>query len=289
MIENYSLFKYQFTGGELVLGERALNPKVALDVVMIEDFMRVNKLRFVDTTDKRDMKREYLWMPQPDGRVTVFKLGYERKKCVKDPYWNFKHVFDFPHCVVVLSTDLSLPYILVTKQENDFENTDKVMGIMKRAINKNLKGRGLSVDIRPCDENDDQAKKWADYMFDVFLGAQKHKEITHNKIMDCRQKINTSEMPPDFRSFVRDPDKADAVIALIEKHMRFKTEARDIFMPIVAALKAGVIKRPLWKATAYTFHLSDMLEPSFYRLIAKGCKGYYEDYFEVIVEEFLTL
>lgn len=288
MLDNYSLFKYQFTGGELVLGERPLAPKVALDMVMIEDFMRVNKLRFVDNADKRDMKREYLWTPEPDGRVTVFKLGYERERRVKDPYWNFKHVFDFPHCVVVLSTDHCLPYMLVTKQENDFENTDKVMGIMKSAINESLMGRGLSINIRPCDENDDQAKKWADYMFDVFLGAQKHKEITHNKIMDCRQKIMPKPLP-DFRSFVRDPDKADAVVALIEKHMRFKSEPQDIFMPIAAACKANVIKKPSWPATAYTFHLSDMLESSFYRLTRKGCKTYYDDDFEEVVKGFLTL
>lgn len=288
MLENYSLFKYQFTGGELVLGEQPLAPKVALDMVMIEDFMRVNKLRFVDTADKRDMKREYLWTPQPDGRVTVFKLGYERKKFVKDPYWNFKHVFDFPHCVVVLSTDYILPYVLVTKQENDFENTVKVMEILKNALNESLNGRGLSIDISPCDENDEQAKKWADYMFDVFLGAQKHKEITHNKIMDCRQKIMPKPLP-DFRSCVRDPDKADAVVALIKKHMRFKAEPVDIFMSITAAFRANVINAPSWPATAYTFHLSDMLESAFYRLTRNGCKRYCEDDFEEIVKEFLTL
>jgi len=289
MVEDYSLFKYQFMSGELVLGERALTPKVALDVVMIEDFQRENKLRFVDTADKRDMKREYLWVPKIDGRVTVFKLGYEREKRVKDPYWNIKHVFDFPHCVVVLSTDLSLPYILVTKQENDFNSANKVMGILKRAINKNLKGRGISIDIRACDKSDEKAEKWVEYMYDVYLGARKHKEITHDKIMDCRQKIITPETPPDFRAFVRDPDKADAVVALIEKHMRFKTEPMDIFKPIAAAIKAEVINMPSWSATAYTYHLSDMLESAFYRLTRKGCKRYYEDDFEEMMKEFLTL
>lgn len=289
MLDNYSLFKYQFTGGELVLGERPLSQNSALDMVMIEDFLRVSKLRFVDTADKRDMKREYLWKPQPDGRVTVFKLGYEREKRVKDAYWNIKNVFDFPHCVVVLSTDHCLPYILVTKQENDFKNTGRVMDILGRALKESLNGRGLSIKILPCDENDKQAVAWAEYMFDVFLGAQKHKEITHNKIMDCRLTVIAPEMPPDFRSFVRDPNKADAVVAVIQKHMRYKTKPMLIFKPIAAAIEAEVINMPSWRETAYTFHLSDILERSFYRITRNGCKSYYDDDFKEMIKEFLTI
>lgn len=286
MYSNYSIFQYQFCSGELEMGERPLKRKEALERVMIEDYLRENKLVFTSTKRNVEFKREYMWIPEPDGVVTVFKLGYERKSGVDKSLWSVKKLMDFPHCVIVISLKESSPYILVWGYENAFKSGNEVMEILADALETCFNGRGVSMSVTPINK-DREAERWMKHMLGVYKKAKKHKEKTIAALnsFEARPAGGTS----DFRSCIVDSEKADAIIALIRKYMKDKKEAQDIFMSVVAAVKAEVLLEPSWPEVASEFNLDETLRSSFYRLMRVGCKSYDSPAFGAVVKKFKAL
>ena len=290
MKKNYSIIRYQFGSGELELGGRPfLKPKVALETVMMEDFLWENRLKFTNASEDTEFKTEYMWIPASDGVVTVFKLGYVHVTKVKSGYWDVRKKTDFPYCVVVLSTDDTSPFILVYGYDKAFKDATEVMGILSHAINGSFHGRGLSISLTLCDKNDQEAEDWATYMFKVYKKARQHKDATLKALRGYREK-KKGKTHDDFRECVVNHEKADAIITLIRKYMKGKTEPMDIMMPLAAAKAAGVISRPKWPATSKLFHLKDSLYSSFFRLTAYGCKTYQKnESFTMMVSKFKDL
>ena len=285
---NYALFKYRFDSAELELGGRPLKPKDAIETVMWEDWRRINRFNFTSAKGKFDFKREYMWTPENDGAVSVFKFGYERQTRAAQSNWSLKNKMDFPHCVIVVSLKKSSPYILVWGYKKAFKSADEVIEIFGNALNGSFKGSGIFINISPCDKNDEEAKHWMDYMFKVYKQARKHKEATL-KALDMYEDIKLHREPSSFRSCVVNPEKADQIIALIRKYMKDKTEAKDLFMPVAAAIDAEVIRNPSWKEMSSEFLLSDRFESSYYRLIREGCKTYSKSFYDKMVKAFKAI
>ena len=288
MEHNSELFKYQFASGELELGGLpALKQKVALETVMIEDQKWENRFEFVSAKNL-DFKHEYLWIPIPDGVVAVFKFGYERKTKADKSHWTPRKRKDFPHCVVVVSLRPSSPYISVSGYDKAFKNADEVASLLCNGLNNSFKGRGISIRISPCDKHDSEARHWMEYMLKVLKKAQKHKDSTIRELENY-ERMKRGQIPASFRSCIKDSEKADKIIALIHKYMKGKIEPRDILMPIVAAMKAKVIRRPTWPEASTEFHLRDSLQSSFHRLTSAGCRTYRTTDLDDMVKDFLAL
>ena len=287
MHSNYLIYKYQFGSGELDMGEYPLKRKEALERVMIEDYLRENRLVFTNIKRNLDYLLEYMWIPTPDGVVAVFKFGYERKCNASKSRWSIRKLVEFPHCVIVLSLKESSPYILVSGYEESFKSADKVMGVLSDALNTRFYGRGISISITPCDYHDIDAEDWGHDMLKVYQKANKHKEIISamlNNSVNKRRQISC-----DFKTCVEDPEKADAIIALISKYMKGRKDPKDIFMSVAAAEKAQVIREPSWPEVSSGFHLDASLKSSYYRLMRVGCKSYDSPAFGRIVEKFKAL
>ena len=287
MFSNYSLFKYQFGSGELEMGECPLKRKNALERVMIEDYLRENRLVFTNIKRNIDYMREYMWIPTPDGEVTVFKFGYERKCNANKSRWSTRKLVDFPHCVIVLSLKESSPYILVWGFEESFKSADKVIGVLGDALNTRFYGRGISISITPCDHHDIDAEDWGHDMLKVYQKTRKHKEVISTLLHNSANKKR--QISSDFKTCVEDPEKADAVIDMMHKYMKGKRDPKDIFMVVAAAEKAQVIREPSWPEVSSEFHLEASLKSSYYRLMRVGCKSYDSPAFGKVVEKFKAL
>ena len=268
----YELYRYQYVSGELGFGRKPL-PKhgMALETVMIEDFDNVEKLQF--TTSKGNMKftHEYMWVPEPDGVVTVFKLRYERET-------------GFSHSVIVASLRPSSPFILIWGYDKSLRWAYEAL---KNALNSAFKGRGIAFRMSPC-KHDAEAERWMNYMWKTYEKAKKHKDSTTSMLKQY-EGMTLSKPTADFRSCVNNSEKADAVIEMIGKYMKDKHEPRDIIRPIAAAIAADVIRKPTWLEITSQFHLNDRLESSYYRLIRDHCKTYSNSTFNHLAEEFRSL
>ena len=283
---NYDIYRYQFASGELELGGRPpLRPKVALETVMIEDYLREDRFVFTSAKSNLDYKHEYMWIPELDGVVSVFKFGYERNAGVDKSHWSLKKRMQFPHCTVVVSLTVSSPYILVWGYDNAFKSSAEVAEVLGNALNTSFKGRGISISMTLCDKNDPDAKDWLQHMLKVYKKAEKYKKIT-DKDLKSYEKKKKQTPPVDFRSCVCNPEKSDKIIALIKKYMKGKTKPQFIFMPLAAAYKAGVIVLS-WPEIVREFKLSSSLRSSFFRLKQKDCNTYKNNStFDRMVEEF---
>jgi hypothetical protein len=266
------LYRYQYVSGELEFGRIPL-PKhgMALETVMIEDFMNKEKLNFASSKGNMIFKHEYMWIPEPDGVVTVFKLRYERETA-------------FSHCVIVASLRPSSPFILIWGYDKSLKWAYEALS---NALNSAFRGRGVSLWMTPCNQDAD-AKKWMIYMEKTYEKAKKHKDNTTSMLKQY-ESMTLSKKPADFRSCVNNSEKADLVIGTISKYMKGKHEPRDIIRPIAAAIAADVIRKPTWKEITSQFHLDDRLESSYYRLIRDHCKTYFNSTFNYLVEEFRLL
>lgn len=283
---NYDIYRYQFASGELELGGRPpLRPKVALETVMIEDYLREDRFVFTSAKSNLDYKHEYMWIPELDGVVSVFKFGYERNAGVDKSHWSLKKRMQFPHCTIVVSLIVSSPYILIWGYDNAFKSSAEVAEILGNALNTNFKGRGISISMTLCDKNAPDAKRWFRYMLKVYKKAVKDKEST-DKALRNYEEVQKKAVPVDFKSCVCNPEKSDKVIALIKKYMRGKTKPQFIFMPLAAAYKAGVIVLS-WPEIVHEFKLSSSLRSSFFRLKQQDCNTYKNNStFDRMVEEF---
>lgn len=268
----YELFRYQYVSGELEFGRKPL-PKhgMALETVMIEDFDNVEKLNFTCSKGNMNFTHEYMWIPEPDGVVTVFKLRYERET-------------GFSHCVIVASLRPSSPFILIWGYDKSLKWAHEAL---KNALNCAFKGRGVSFRMSPC-KHDVEAEKWMNYMQKTYEKAKKHKDSTTSMLKQY-ESMTLSKTAADFRSCVNNSEKADIVIEMINKYMKGKHEPRDIIRPIAAAIAADVIRKPTWQEITSQFHLNDRLESSYYRLIRDHCKTYSNSTFNHLVEEFRSL
>ena len=234
---SYGIFKYQFASGELELGGVPLKTKDALQTVMIEDYLRENRLDFTCTKRHWDYKREYMWIPEPDGVVTVFKFGYERDTDVDKSRWSLKKRMEFPHCVVVMSLKVNSPYILIWDYEKAFKSADEVAGIMEKALNVCFEGRGISISLLPCGD-DAAAEHWMSYMWKMYTKARRDKDSTIKSLYHYERRKSS----PSFRAAVLFEERADEVIALLHKFIKGKTSPKDIMRPIRAAIRVGAIR-----------------------------------------------
>ena len=284
---NFELYKYQLAGGELELGVVPLKSAVALETVMIEDYLWHDKFNFL-AKDNVVYNREYMWIPYPGGVVTVFKLGYQRSTKAEKSRWSIKKKMDFPHCVVVISHLELSPYILIWGYDKAFKSASEVANLLENALNRSFKGRGISISLSPCGKDDTEANHWMNYMLKTYQKASELKNSTIKRLTDY-EGIKRHKTSADFRSSITNPEKADIIISTIRKYMKGKTEPRDILLPITAAIVAKVIRRPTWPETSSEFHLSDKLESSFHRLTRGRCKTYMNSAFDQIVEKFKSL
>ena len=284
---NFELYKYQFAGGELELGVAPLKSDVALETVMIEDYLWHDKFNFL-AKDTVTYNREYMWVPYPGGVVTVFKLGYQRHTKEEKSQWSLKKKMDFPHCVVVISHQEPSPYILIWGYDKAFKSAGEVANLLENALNKSFKGRGISISLSPSGKDDVEANHWMDYMLKTYQKASELKNTTIRKLKNY-DSIKRRKTSADFRSCIPNPEKADIIISTIRKYMKGKTEPRDIFLPIAAAIVAKVIRRPSWPEASSEFQLSDKLESSFHRLTRVHCKTYQDSAFDNMVEKFRAL
>lgn len=255
---------------------------------MIEDYLREDRFVFTSAKINLDYKHEYMWIPELDGVVSVFKFGYERNAGVDKSRWSLKKRMQFPHCTIVISLKESSPYILVWGYDNAFKSSAEVAEIIGNALNNSFKGRGLSLNLTLCEKNDPDAKRWFRYMLKVYKKAVKYKEITDKALKNYEEVKKTAALI-DFRFCICNSEKSEKIIALIKKYMKGKTEPRDIFMPIAAAIASHVVRTPTWTEISSEFHLSETLESSFYRLIRNGCKSYESKAFLNIVKEFMAI
>ena len=284
---NYEIYKYRFAGGELELGGLPLKPKAALETVLIEDYLREHKFRFANSRCKMDYIREYMWIPEPDGVVTVFKLGYQRHTSEDKSYWSLRKKMEFPHCVVVVSHRESSPFILIWGCEKAFKSADEVAELLENALNSSFRGRGISINLSPCGD-DAEAGHWMKYMVKTYQKAKGHKNSTDRRLKDY-ERLKLKKTAADFRSCVTDLDNADIIVSMIRKYMKGKLEPKDVFMPIAAAIEAKVIRRPTWPEVSSEFHLGESLESSFHRLTRDRCKTYFDSAFFNMVEKFRSI
>lgn len=284
---NFELYKYQFAGGELEFGVVPLKSDVALETVLIEDYLWHERFNFL-AKDNVVYNREYMWIPYPGGVVTVFKLGYQRHTKEEKSQWSLKKKMEFPHCVVVISHQEMSPYILIWGYDKAFKSAAEVAGMLESALNRSFKGRGLSINLSPCGRDDVEANHWMDYMFKTYRKASELKNSTIRRLKNY-DNIKRHKTSADFRSCITNPEKTDIIISTIRKYMRSKTEPRDIMLPIAAAVAAKVIRRPSWPEASSEFQLNDKLESSFHRLTRGYCKTYMDSAFDHMVEKYKTL
>ena len=180
---NYEIYKYRFAGGELELGGLPLKPKAALETVLIEDYLREHKFRFANARCKTDYIREYMWIPEPDGVVTVFKFGYQRHTSEDKSHWSLRRKMEFPHCVIVVSHRESSPFILIWGYEKAFKSANEVAELLGNALNSSFRGRGISINLSPCGD-DEEADHWMKYMVKTYQKAKGHKNSTDRRLKD---------------------------------------------------------------------------------------------------------
>ena len=284
---NYEIYKYRFAGGELELGGLPLKPRAALETVLIEDYLREHKFRFANARCKMDYIREYMWIPEPDGVVTVFKFGYQRHTSEDKSHWSLRKKMEFPHCVVVVSHRESSPFILIWGFEKAFKSADEVAELLGNALNSSFRGRGISINLSPCGD-DAEAGHWMKYMVKTYQKAKGHKNSTDRRLKDY-ERLKLKKTAADFRSCVTDLDNADIIVSMIRKYMKGRLEPKDVFKPIAAAIEAKVIRRPTWPEVSSEFHLGESLESSFHRLTRDRCKTYFDSTFFDMVEKFRSI
>lgn len=86
----------------------------------------------------------------------------------------------------------------------------------------------------------------------------------------------------DFSAVVTDPEKADAVIAMLHKHTNGKQQPRDFIMPIRAAQDAGAIRRPTFGEAKSEFGEGHFSKGSFSHWTNDDTKYYGADYANMV-------
>ena len=281
---NQKIFKFKLNSREFTIGETAyIDSQDAFEAVFQEDALRINQLCFTNHDHGKLYMHEYMWKPY--GGVTVIKLGYVRET---DPYessWDFAKRTDYPHCVVVISLKAYNPYIAIIEYSPAFKHANDVANILSFTLDKALKRYGLSIAISPCDEQ--PAKEWYVFMCKKYMDAKSYQQKTIESLENYGKPLEYD----GIMSIACDKEKTPRIVNLLSQLMSVNEEPKEAIMPLMAAFKAGVIKRkPYYSEFSLWFPSIKCSESSYYRLTENENKYYKDnDAFNEIVKRFMAL
>lgn len=281
---NKKIFKIKFESREFTSGETAyVDSQEAFEAVFQEDAMRINQLCFTNQDHGKLYMHEYMW--QPHGGVTVIKLGYVREFDPYDYSCDFAKQTDYAHCVVVISMKVYNPYIAIVNYSPAFKQADDVAKILSFTLDKALKRYGLSIAINPC--NEQPAIDWYNYMCKKYLDAKSYQ----HKMIESLENYGKPLEYDGIMSIACDKEKTLRIVNLLSQLMSENEEPKEAIMPLMAAFKAGVIKRkPYYSEFSLWFPSIKCSESSYYRLTENENKYYKgNDAFNEIVKRFMAL
>ena len=265
-MNTYNVFNCQFTAVQLSLGrECCLSGKEALVEVMSKDFLEVkwnflsdHKLNVHYHHEYENTKQQNLYMM----RVANKRVYPKAKDFTED-----ESEIRFPYLYVIIDIRQETPIIMIEDYNEVPSSLDEVVAVLTFSFNKAMKAKGWKVKLVREKGGLSPIPFSLRPIMEPLLNKPRTIEEFHGVENMCELYKRKTE-PKNFRDLfaIEYMNRAEDIIAILNKMIEGRKHARDIVRPLRAAIDAGIIERPTWPEFLKEFSNVDCSRSSYERL-----------------------